>query len=83
MDTIIIRYAIMFVLAAVSGLFLAGFLIYTLYAVINWLRKKKDKEKMWGGLIGIGVNALIFLLTFPVIYSFIIDAVQKVLGRFL
>jgi len=83
MDPIIIKYAIMAVLAALSGFFLLGFLIYTLYAAIQWLQKKKGKEKMWGGLIGIGLNGIIFVFTFPVVFPIILDAVNKVLVRFL
>ncbi|MGI6366478.1 MAG: hypothetical protein ACOX2G_12285 [Bacillota bacterium] len=83
MEAKLIKYAIMAVLAAVSGFFLVGFLFYSLYAAIYWLQKKIGKEKIWGGLIGVGINALIFLLTFPTVYPVILEAVDKVLLRFL
>jgi len=44
---------------------------------------KKDKEKMWGGLIGFGINGLIFALTFPTMLAIILDAVNKLIVRFL
>ena len=82
MEAKLIKYAIMAVLAAVSG-FSGWILFYSLYAAIYWLQKKIGKEKIWGGLIGVGINALIFLLTFPTVYPVILEAVDKVLLRFL
>lgn len=84
MDTLLIKYAILAVVAAISGFFLIGFIIYSAYAAIQWLRKKTSgKEKIWGGLIGVGVNSLIFLLTFPAVFPVIMEAVEKVFVRFI
>lgn len=81
----LLKYAILGLLAAVSGFFLLGFIIYTAYTAIVWLRNKKDddKEKLRGGLLGISINGLIFALTFPVILPVVIEAVKNVLLRFL
>lgn len=79
----LIKYAIIAFLAVVSGFLLAGFIIFSIYATINWLTQKKGKEKIWGGLIGVGLNGLIFAFTFPTIYPIIIEAVDKVFRRFL
>lgn len=81
--TMLIKYAIIAILAAVSGFMLAGFIIYSIYASIRWLWKKENKEKIWGGLIGVGINGLIFVLTFPAIYPIIVQTVDKVFRRFL
>jgi apolipoprotein N-acyltransferase len=82
-STIIVKYAIIAGLAAISGFLLVGFFIYSTYAAILWLKEKKSKEKIWGGLIGVGLNGLIFALTFPRIYPIIIEAIDKIFRRFL
>ena len=83
MDQEVIKLGIMAVAAAISGFFLFGFLIYTIYAVINWHKKRKQIEKIWGGLTGIAVNSLIFVLTFPTVFSFLREALGSVIDRFL
>lgn len=92
MDPLIVRYAIMAIIAAISGFFLAGFCIYTIYVAIQWLMDKKKerpdkeiakkKEKFWAGIIGLGVNGLLFAITFPVVYSVVFEAFYKVYDRF-
>lgn len=83
MDSLMIQYGVMAVAAALSGFFLLGFVFYTIYAVIYWLRQKTNKEKLWGGLLGLGLNGLVFVLTFPKVLPVAIEAVNKVLLRFL
>ncbi len=79
MDSEFIKYIIMAVLAAISGFFLIGFVIFTISVLIS---KKKGRTRLWGGLVGVGVNLLIFLLTFPTVLPIIVDAVNKVLFKF-
>mgnify|MGYP000932179021 CR=1 FL=1 len=74
-STIIVKYAIIAGLAAISGFLLVGFFIYSTYAAILWLKEKKSKEKIWDGLI--------FVITFPRIYPIIIEAIDKIFRRFL
>lgn len=83
MDPMIIRYGLMAAAAAISGFFLLGFVPYTIYALINWQHKKSEKEKIWGGLTGVCLNGLVFVFTFPKILPIIIEAIEKVLVRFL
>jgi predicted PurR-regulated permease PerM len=63
LDPQYIRIIILGILAAASGFFLAGFIGYTFYALIHWYRKKANLEKIWGGLIGIGFNLLLFSIS--------------------
>jgi hypothetical protein len=82
LNPLFIKYVILSVISAISGFFLIGFFIYIIYALINWFSKKKDLVKVWGGLIGICLNGLIFLLTFPTVYPVIREALKKVLFKF-
>ncbi|MDD4658001.1 MAG: hypothetical protein PHW26_03035 [Eubacteriales bacterium] len=79
MNALFIKYAVMAVLAAVSGFFLVGFIIFSISAL---LAKKKQPQKLWGGLLGIGINGLIFLLTFPAVFPVLLEAINKVLFKF-
>lgn len=79
MDGSLLKYAILATLAAVSGFFLIGFVVFSLKALVAF---KKTPNQLWGGLVGIGINGLIFLLTFPAVYPFILEAVNKVLFKF-
>lgn len=79
MDPRLIEYAILAAAAGISGFFLIGFIIFTIAALLS---KKKDKTRLWGALVGVGVNLLIFLLTFPTVLPIILDAVHKVLFKF-
>jgi len=83
MEEILLKYGLLGIAAVLSGFFLVGFFIYTIYAVIHWFTKKTNQEKMWGGLVGVVLNGLIFVLTFPKILPFALDAINKVLVRFL
>lgn len=80
MDPQIIKYGILALAAALSGFFLVGFIIYTVYAGVMWFKVKKEKTKIWGGLIGVGLNGLVFILTFPVIFPLAWESLNKVLG---
>jgi len=80
MNAQLIKYAIMAVLAAVSGFFLVGFIIFSISALLA--KKKKQPQKLWGGLLGIGINGLIFLLTFPAVFPVLLEAINKVLFKF-
>ena len=82
MNPLFIKYAILLVVAAISGFFLIGFIIYVIYALVNWFSKKKELTKVWGGLIGLCLNGLIFLLTFPAVYPVIRESLKKVLFQF-
>lgn len=79
MDPRLIKYGIMAAAAGISGFFLIGFIIFTISVLLS---KKKDKTRLWGALVGVGVNLLIFLLTFPTVLPIILDAVHKVLFKF-
>lgn len=82
LNPLFIKYVILSVIAAISGFFLIGFFIYIIYALINWFSKKKDLTKVWGGLIGLCLNGLLFLLTFPAVYPIILESLRKVLFKF-
>jgi H+/Cl- antiporter ClcA len=82
MEPSFIKFIITALLAALSGFFLLGFIVYTIYAMIHWYNKQKNKEKIWGGLIGIGINGLVFLFTFPSTLPKILEALEKLLVRF-
>ena len=75
----LLKYAILAVLAAISGFFLLGFLITSIIALVS---VKKRPEKLWGSLVGLGINGLIFLFTFPTVWPFILEAIGKVLLKF-
>lgn len=79
MDGPLLKYIIIAVLAAVSGFFLVGFLIFSVSSLITF---KKNPQKLWGGLVGLGINGLVFLLTLPQILPLLIKAIEKVLLRF-
>lgn len=83
MDVNIIKLGILTVLAGLSGLFLLGFIIYVVYSVVSWRMKKAKLHQVWGALIGVGVNAVIFLLTFPVVYPELKDIFQRAILRFI
>ena len=82
LNPLFVKYVILSVISAISGFFLIGFFIYIIYALINWFSKKKELVKVWGGLIGICLNGLIFLLTFPAVYPIILESLRKVLFKF-
>lgn len=73
------KYAFLAAFAAVSGFFLLGFIVFSIIAAISF---KKRPNRLWAGLLGIGVNAVIFFLTFPTIRPIIVEAVEKVLFKF-
>jgi hypothetical protein len=75
----LIKYGIMAVLAALSGFFLAGFSVLTVIAAFSF---KKSPTKLWGSLVGIGLNGIVFLLTFPAVYPMVLQAINKVLFKF-
>lgn len=82
LNPLFVKYAIIAVITAISGFFLIGFFIYVICALVNWFSKKKDLTKVWGGLIGLCLNGLIFLLTFPAVYPIILESLRKVLFKF-
>ena len=53
MDPRLIKYAILAAAAGISGFFLIGCIIFTIAALLS---KKKDKTRLWGALVGVGVN---------------------------
>lgn len=82
MDPMVIRYGIMAVAASISGFFLVGFTIYTIYSAVKWFVAKKSLEKIWAGLTGIVLNGLIFALTFPKVFPVAVEAFEKIVLRF-
>lgn len=76
-----IRIIILGVLAAASGFLLAGFSGYTVYAIIHWYRKKANLEKIWGGLMGIGFNLLIFAISFSQVWPPVSELAGKLIAK--
>lgn len=70
-------------LAGLSGLFLLGFVIFAIYSVIAWRLKKVKLHQIWGALMGVVLNAVIFLLTFPVAYPELKDIIERAILRFM
>lgn len=75
----LVKYGVLAGFAAISGFFLLGFIIFSISAGFSF---KKQPNKLWGGLLGVCVSGLIFILTFPVIRPIIVEAVEKVLLKF-
>lgn len=75
----LLKYGILAILAAISGFFLLGFIVYSIIAATKF---KNQPNRLWAGLFGVGINAFIFLLTFPTIRPIIVEAVEKVLFKF-
>ena len=83
MDVDIVRLGILTVLAGLSGLFLVGFVIYSIYSVVMWRLGKAKLHQLWGALLGIVVNGIVFLLTFPVAYPELLDIFDRAFRRFI
>lgn len=82
-DVNIVRLGILTVLAGLSGLFAAGFVIFAIYSVVVWRLKKAKLYQLWGALIGGAINTVIFLLTFPIAYPELREIIDRAIRRFL
>jgi len=83
METDIIRLGVMTILAGLSGLFLLGFVLYSIFSVVMWRLGKARLYQLWGALLGIVVNGVVFWLTFPVAYPGLMDIFERAFRRFL
>ena len=83
MDADLVRLGIITALAGLSGLFSAGFAFYSIYSVVVWRLGKARLHQLWGALLGVVVNGVIFLLTFPVAYPELLDIFDRAFRRFL
>lgn len=81
LDPQYIRIILLAVLAAASGFLLAGFSGYTVYAIIHWYRKKANLEKIWGGLMGVVFNLVIFVMSFSRAWPPISELAGKLIAK--